>query len=414
MYSLAYHCRLAAIPAFPGLHRFPQGHNFKQWTGNDSKALMKIIIPTVVGHVPDKMIKCLTSFLDSCYIVRRDSHDSHSLAAMQDLLTSFQDLRTIFEEVGIRVDKGSALPHQHTLFQYIRGIQLFGSPNAEVDEWYQLLAEAVAANDAPAQAYVTLSNISAYIKPIRAVSQIVKQPNLLNHVWRYLQVELNPDRPDPDNIPIAHCLYVWQWESLSVYCCALSVFYAPSELCGPGGMHCDVICAIPLWWQEMAQYNTILVNMAPDVIVLGGMLVMHVCASLSFAHEDNVQQCALVEWFECDGDAPDPATGMWIVRPELYGLYGTTRIPTDFHYSDPLDAFHRYYINWALDFWGISDVCSLIGEAELRGNPPRAHISILYTAETMSPGRDVSAGWRQQLPWDRHRDLRINIEVQAP
>ncbi|KIM57870.1 hypothetical protein SCLCIDRAFT_80941, partial [Scleroderma citrinum Foug A] len=35
------HC-IAAAPPFPGLRHFPQGHGFKQWTGNDSKALMKV------------------------------------------------------------------------------------------------------------------------------------------------------------------------------------------------------------------------------------------------------------------------------------------------------------------------------------------------------------------------------------
>jgi hypothetical protein len=33
--------RIAAVASFAGLRRFPQGRNFKQWTGNDSKALMK-------------------------------------------------------------------------------------------------------------------------------------------------------------------------------------------------------------------------------------------------------------------------------------------------------------------------------------------------------------------------------------
>ena len=35
-------CRISAVPAFPGLRRFPDGHDFKQWTGDDSKALMKV------------------------------------------------------------------------------------------------------------------------------------------------------------------------------------------------------------------------------------------------------------------------------------------------------------------------------------------------------------------------------------
>ena len=33
---------IAAVPPFPGLRRFPQGRRFKQWTGDDSKALMKV------------------------------------------------------------------------------------------------------------------------------------------------------------------------------------------------------------------------------------------------------------------------------------------------------------------------------------------------------------------------------------
>lgn len=34
--------RIAAAPPFPGLRRFPEGRNFAQWTGNDSKVLMKV------------------------------------------------------------------------------------------------------------------------------------------------------------------------------------------------------------------------------------------------------------------------------------------------------------------------------------------------------------------------------------
>ncbi|KAG6809098.1 hypothetical protein H0H92_001621, partial [Tricholoma furcatifolium] len=34
--------RIAAAPPFPGLRRFPEGRGFKQWTGDDSKALMKV------------------------------------------------------------------------------------------------------------------------------------------------------------------------------------------------------------------------------------------------------------------------------------------------------------------------------------------------------------------------------------
>jgi len=33
---------IAIAPPFAGLRRFPEGRGFKQWTGDDSKALMKV------------------------------------------------------------------------------------------------------------------------------------------------------------------------------------------------------------------------------------------------------------------------------------------------------------------------------------------------------------------------------------
>jgi hypothetical protein len=38
--------RIAAVPPFSELRRFPQGRGFKQWTGDDSKALMKVHMNT--------------------------------------------------------------------------------------------------------------------------------------------------------------------------------------------------------------------------------------------------------------------------------------------------------------------------------------------------------------------------------
>ncbi|EIW51390.1 uncharacterized protein TRAVEDRAFT_67723, partial [Trametes versicolor FP-101664 SS1] len=130
--------RIASVPAFPGLRRFPQGRNFKQWTGNDSKALMKacairfvsrnVFLPVLTGYVPDKMIRCLDAFLEFAYLARRPSHDTTSLDAMDAALARFCELRSIFVETGVRPN-GFALPRQHALLHYTRMIKLFGSPN---------------------------------------------------------------------------------------------------------------------------------------------------------------------------------------------------------------------------------------------------------------------------------------------
>ncbi|KAF9035695.1 hypothetical protein BDZ89DRAFT_1130310 [Hymenopellis radicata] len=39
--------RIAVVPSFSRLRRFPEGRAYKQWTGDDSKALMKVILPTL-------------------------------------------------------------------------------------------------------------------------------------------------------------------------------------------------------------------------------------------------------------------------------------------------------------------------------------------------------------------------------
>ncbi|KAH9918786.1 uncharacterized protein B0H18DRAFT_957786 [Fomitopsis serialis] len=120
--------QIAAAPQFPGLRRFPEGRNFKQWTGNDSKALMKVYLPAIRGHVPDDMVRCFAAYLDFCYLARRSTHDDSSLAEMQEALDRFHRHRVVFETVGVRPE-GFSLPRQHALVHYIANIRLFGSPN---------------------------------------------------------------------------------------------------------------------------------------------------------------------------------------------------------------------------------------------------------------------------------------------
>ncbi|THU98715.1 hypothetical protein K435DRAFT_856353 [Dendrothele bispora CBS 962.96] len=44
--------RLSAVPTFPGIRCFEEGQDFKQWTGNNLKALMKIYLAAIKGYVP--------------------------------------------------------------------------------------------------------------------------------------------------------------------------------------------------------------------------------------------------------------------------------------------------------------------------------------------------------------------------
>lgn len=74
------------------------------------------------------MVQCIAALLDFAYIARRPTHDADSLTSLGEALERFHDLRTVFQEVGVRLNNFS-LPRQHALIHYTRGIKLFGSPN---------------------------------------------------------------------------------------------------------------------------------------------------------------------------------------------------------------------------------------------------------------------------------------------
>ncbi|KAM6502974.1 hypothetical protein JOM56_002951 [Amanita muscaria] len=120
--------RMAAVPLFPGLRRFPQGRGFKQWTGNDSKALMKVFLPAIIGHVPPAMVRAIATFLEFCYLVRWSVITTDDLEKLQELLTRFHKEREIFRAEGVRPD-GFNLPRQHSLKHYCNSIRKFGAPN---------------------------------------------------------------------------------------------------------------------------------------------------------------------------------------------------------------------------------------------------------------------------------------------
>ncbi|KAK7461773.1 hypothetical protein VKT23_008204 [Stygiomarasmius scandens] len=93
--------RISAVLAFPGLQRFPDGQNFNQWTGDDSKALMKVYLAAIAGYVPGEMLKAMSAFLQFCYIAHQNSHSVDDLESMNDALDHFHHHRNIFIELGI-------------------------------------------------------------------------------------------------------------------------------------------------------------------------------------------------------------------------------------------------------------------------------------------------------------------------
>lgn len=88
---------------------------------------MKVYIPAIRGYVPDEIVKCFVSFLDACYIARRQDINSDALDTMCMAIDGFKQYREVFRSSGVR-PKGFALPRQHSLFHYRQQIEDFGAP----------------------------------------------------------------------------------------------------------------------------------------------------------------------------------------------------------------------------------------------------------------------------------------------
>nr|VWP00509.1 Transcriptional repressor TUP1 [Ganoderma boninense] len=120
--------RIAIVPSFSGLRRFPQGRGFKQWTGDDSKALMKVYLPAIVGYLPAKVVSAVRAFIEFCYLVRREVHTPHTISLLHKALEEFHKKRTVFCISGVR-EEGFSLPRQHSCMHYEDKILNFGAPN---------------------------------------------------------------------------------------------------------------------------------------------------------------------------------------------------------------------------------------------------------------------------------------------
>ncbi|KAI6098291.1 hypothetical protein EDD16DRAFT_1768168 [Pisolithus croceorrhizus] len=119
--------RIAAVAPFTGLRRFPQGRHFKQWTGDDSKGLMKVYIAAIEGLVPKDMVCTFRAFLEFCYLVRRNVITEQTLTEIDGALRRFHLFREVFRNAG--VIESFSLPRQHAMKHYHYLIRQFGAPN---------------------------------------------------------------------------------------------------------------------------------------------------------------------------------------------------------------------------------------------------------------------------------------------
>ena len=135
-----YFCQNSLVAPFSGLRRFLEGQGFKQWTGDDSKALMKVSyffshkkqLSSVLGLVTHHwwLCSCTNDADYSCFsrilLYYTTRSHQHTISQRGTLMLSSQLCN--IEECGIHTN-GFNLPWQDFLVHYPALIQVFGSPN---------------------------------------------------------------------------------------------------------------------------------------------------------------------------------------------------------------------------------------------------------------------------------------------
>ncbi|KAI5982457.1 hypothetical protein EDD15DRAFT_2391272 [Pisolithus albus] len=370
--------RIAAVPLYPNLRRFPEGRRFKQWTGDDSKALMKVYLPAIEGHVPPGVVRTVSAFLEFCYTARRNSLNESAIESLQQALDRFHHHRQIFQQTGVREQgpKGFSLPRQHSMTHYRHLIQEFGAPNglcssiteskhikAVKKPWrrsnrFNALGQMLITNqrlDKLAAARVDFENrqmlqgsvLSATIRDAELhggvdngsdgdsgsegsgtddhESETQDSPRVLN----YVRLAKTPARKFPSDIhALAHHIQQPKLPQLTSH-------FLQFQLQDDTNPSNDDAALPDLSNSPVSVFHSAVSTFyAPsDLSGLGGMHTERIRSTpcwrkghprydtglpfFSFTYGGVKYPCALIQWFSTISDGPDDDTGMWVVQPDL-------------------------------------------------------------------------------------------------
>ncbi|KAI6008460.1 hypothetical protein EDC04DRAFT_2871492 [Pisolithus marmoratus] len=301
------HVHGRTVTPFTGLQHFPQGQHFKQWTGDDSKGLMKVYIAAIEGYVPEEIILTFSSFLKFCYLVHRNVITEPTLIAIEDAITSFHSHHGIFHNAGVVLT--FSLPQQHAMKHYPYLICQFSVPNglcSSITKSKHIKAtnhnvlnkqDCEGDGEEPTTSFEEdPGDMDDSPMNMRDLAIELNIPQFHNILWHFLQSQLQHEDHDPEDVPLDK-LYDG---SVNVYNSASSMFYAPSDMSGLHGMCHKHICCSPTWRNEGSHYDCVFVITNPHT---KGMLGLDVTR----------YPCVVICWFDHVGDGPNN-TGMWVVH----------------------------------------------------------------------------------------------------
>ncbi|KAF7310212.1 hypothetical protein MIND_00394900 [Mycena indigotica] len=328
---------------------------------------MKVYLPAVEGYVPAQMLRALSAFLDFCYLVRRNTITTKTLAEIEAALARYHQERTIFEESGV-CPNGFSLPRQHSLSHYPYLITEFAAPNglcSSITESKHIKAvKEPWRRSSKFEAIEQILTINNRLDALAATRVDFEERGLLRPTDPDpVLPTLNPTRPDlleeddddnPEMENTVEATVVLAKRHFRTYPkdpFHLSKFLGfptlPSlirrflhgqifpdddlDLVDPLS-YPDIPARIKVFPSAIAAFHApsdcghgVVPNPRFDCVYASGsdeegfrgLLAARVLLFMSFTHRRVEYPCALVTWFSPTDDMPCPDVGMWMVQPDL-------------------------------------------------------------------------------------------------
>jgi len=201
---------------------------------------------------------------------------------------------------------------------------------------------------------------------VKELARHINQPGLPSALARFRYFMKHPtSKTAPEDLSLHEFL-----GHIHVYHSAKATFYAPSDLCGSGGLCRETIYSTP-YFRGGRRCDTIFVERDAEKSGMEGMDVAQVQLFFSFSTERKTYSCALTNWYLHDLDAgPDEDTCMWEVELEqvdgcppvevisldsivhgahLLPIYGQSVVPPRFKYFETLDHYQAFFVNHFVD-----------------------------------------------------------------
>ena len=105
-----------------------EGKFINLWSCFILTSYKKVYLPAIHGLLPPDAVKCISAFLDFCYLAQCSDFNTATLKALDNALHCFHTYCEVFRTSGVW-EKGFSLPQQHSLVHYRKNIEDFGAPN---------------------------------------------------------------------------------------------------------------------------------------------------------------------------------------------------------------------------------------------------------------------------------------------